>query len=218
MSDESLVWYAAYGSNLRAARLGCYLRGGTPAGALRRYPGCRDRTPPRATAAVMLPGRIYFALESAVWTGGMAFYDPDLPGWAAARAYLISAGQFADIAAQEMYRAPGVDLALDHAGAPGRYAMGAGRYETVVVTGSRADHPVLTLTAPWPAGRAPLNPPSPTYLGMLAGGLSEAHGWDAERIVGYLAVAPGIQGRWSDEDLRAAVGRGIRAARPGGPG
>lgn len=37
-------------------------------------------------------------------------YDPLLPGEAAARAYLMTAGQFADVAAQEMYRKPGVDL------------------------------------------------------------------------------------------------------------
>src|SRR4051812_46926456 len=100
------VWYVAYGSNMHADRLTCYLAGGQPAGAGRTYPGCRDTRPPRDTAPVLVPGGIYFALESLTWSGGMAFYDPDLPGEVAARAYLISAAQFADIAAQEMHRPP----------------------------------------------------------------------------------------------------------------
>ncbi|MFE3886122.1 histone deacetylase [Streptomyces lydicus] len=70
------LWYAAYGSNMHAERLACYLAGGRPPGGLRTYPGCRDPRPPAHTAPVMLPGLLYFATESQVWTGGRAFYDP----------------------------------------------------------------------------------------------------------------------------------------------
>lgn len=42
-----LVWYAAYGSNLAAVRLRCYLAGGRPPGGARTYPGARDPSPPR---------------------------------------------------------------------------------------------------------------------------------------------------------------------------
>ena len=42
-----------------------------------------------------------------------AFYDHATPGRTAARGYLISAGQFADIAAQEMHRDPRTDDPLE---------------------------------------------------------------------------------------------------------
>ncbi|MFF8788134.1 histone deacetylase [Streptomyces sp. NPDC015125] len=70
------LWYAAYGSNMHAERLACYLAGGQPPGGLRTYPGCRDPRLPTRTAPIMLPGLLYFATESQVWTGGSAFYDP----------------------------------------------------------------------------------------------------------------------------------------------
>ncbi|MEV7028327.1 histone deacetylase, partial [Kitasatospora sp. NPDC093558] len=70
----SLVWYAAYGSNLDAARMACYLAGGRPEGAVRDFPGCRDRRPARRDAATVLPGTLYFATHSPVWGGGRGFY------------------------------------------------------------------------------------------------------------------------------------------------
>ncbi|MGX1613297.1 hypothetical protein ACWIF8_05340 [Micromonospora chalcea] len=48
--------------------------------------------------------------------------------------------------------------------------------------------------------------PAPLYLGMLARGLREAHGWDTARIVGYLAGRPGVAGRWTRRALRGLVG------------
>jgi len=120
---------------MSAARFACYLRGGCPLGGARTYPGARDPRPARDTRGVWLPGAVYFAGESAVWTGGMAFYDPGAGGHAAARAYLVSAGQFSDVAAQEMYRVPGVDLDLSEVLATGRSVTGPGRYETLVRAG-----------------------------------------------------------------------------------
>ena len=100
------IWYVAYGSNLAAARLACYLEGGCPPGGSRVNPGARDRTLPTRSEPVDLPGTTYFAGRSPQWGGGVAFYDPDEPGRTAARAFLVTAGQLADIAAQEMYRLP----------------------------------------------------------------------------------------------------------------
>lgn len=200
------LWYVAYGSNLHAARLERYLAGGRPPGGLRTYPGCRDCAPPRRTAAVLIPGGIYFAGESRAWTGGMAFYDPALPGVAAARAYLVTAEQFADIAAQEMYRPPGGDLHLvRRAAATGRATLGPGRYETLLRVGVRDGAPMLTFTAPGRAGDLPSTAPAPVYLGMLARGLREAHGWDADRITGYLADRPGVADRWERSTLAELV-------------
>ncbi|MFD6262804.1 histone deacetylase [Micromonospora chalcea] len=201
-----MLWYVAYGSNLHAARLDWYLRGGRPPGGLRTYPGCRDCRPPRRTVPALIPGGVYFAGESRAWTGGMAFYDPQLPGRAAARGYLVTVEQFADIAAQEMYRPPGADLAGIRAAAEtGRARLGPGRYETLLRVGVREGLPMLTFTAPHRAVEVPWTRPAPLYLGMLARGLREAHGWDTARIVGYLAGRPGVAGRWSRRALRGLV-------------
>jgi hypothetical protein len=202
----TLVWYAAYGSNLHAARLRYYLAGGTPPGGRRSYPGCRDAAEPRATAPVLLPGGIWFTGESSAWTGGYALYDPLLPGEAAARAYLLTAGQFADVVAQEMYREPGVDLAvLADVVRHGRLTLGPGRYETLVCAGERDGHPVLTFTAAFGAADGTPAAPAAAYLALLARGLRESHGWDAGRITAYLADRPGVAGAWSRDDLVAVV-------------
>ncbi|MFI6261331.1 histone deacetylase [Micromonospora sp. NPDC051006] len=213
------LWYVAYGSNMHAARLNWYLTGGCPPGGRRTYPGCRDPRPPRRTAPVWLPGGVYFAGESRAWTGGMAFYDPQLPGRAAARAYLLTTDQFADVAAQEMYRPPGADLHLiAEAVATGRATIGPGRYETLVCAGHRDGLPLLTFTAPGPASAMPWTPPAPVYLRMIARGLHEAHGWPAARIASYLADRPGVAGGWQRADVEALVTTELPAGATGIPG
>lgn len=191
---------------MHAARFEFYLKGGKPPGGRRTYPGCRDRRSPRRALPVMMPGGVYFALESAAWTGGMAFYDPGLPDEAAARAYLISAGQFADLAAQEMYRDPGSDLdVLEDVVTRGRVQVGDGRYETLVYAGDLDGAPLITFTAPWRSADVDLNPPAGPYLAMLATGLHESHRWNAEQITAYLGKRPGVAGMWALEDLEELV-------------
>ncbi|QKV80322.1 histone deacetylase [Amycolatopsis sp. Hca4] len=196
-----LVWYASYGSNMYAARLRCYLEGGTPPGARRSYLGCRDRSPVRRIVASEFPGGVYFATESPVWLGGRAFFDPALPGRAAMRSYLVTTGQFSDIAEQEMYRQPGPDLDLTTVLRTGRDQLGPGRYETLLHLGDLDGHPVLTFTAPWSAAEVEKNPPSAAYLAMLVGGLREAHGWSAWEIAGYLAPLPGVRDHWTVREI-----------------
>ncbi|WP_328474264.1 histone deacetylase [Actinoplanes sp. NBC_00393] len=186
-----------------SARLRYYLSGGCPPGARRVLPGCRDTREPAAIRPLMLPGGIYFALNSSQWTGGVALYDPHLPGATAARAYLLTAGQFADVVAQEMRREPGIDL--DSILTSGTAQLGPGPYETLVHTGEHDGHPVLTFTAPWAAGDVSTTSPAAPYLAVLADGLREAHGWSADRIVGYLATRPGIAGAWTVDQLRDVV-------------
>jgi hypothetical protein len=192
--DTSEVWYVSYGSNMSGPRLSCYLEGGLPPGATRPNPGARDPRPPRHSIGVELPGSVYFAGESSSWGGGVAFYDHETPGPTAARAYLVTAQQFADIAAQEMFRVPdpddpieeivlgGLDPELD-----GRHRFGPGHYETLVEVGQIGGAPMLTFTAPHGRGHVAHNDPSPAYLATLAQGLREAHGWSQEQVEGYFA-------------------------------
>ncbi|MYS64288.1 histone deacetylase [Streptomyces sp. SID5473] len=177
-----------------------YLLGGRPAGAARPTPGCRDPRPPERSIPLELPGRLHFATRSPVWSGGRAFWDPDAGGTTWARAYLITLGQFSDIAAQEMYRTPGPGTDLDPAGAlaDGRAALGPGRYETLVCPGFVGGLPVLTFTAPWRCGEVPGVCPSAAYLRHLAAGLLDAGAWEASTVARYLAAAPGAEG-WTPE-------------------
>lgn len=188
----SEVWYVSYGSNMSRSRLGCYLAGGQPPGAARTYAGARDASVPREEVAVDLPGRLYFAGESQVWGGGVAFYDHDVPGPTPARAYRITVEQFADVAAQEMHRIPQEGDPIEEvviAGLDaGRHEAGPGHYETLIEVGRRDGLPMLTFTAPHGLEAVPHTRPSESYLAMLADGLRCSRGWEAEQIDAYLAA------------------------------
>lgn len=199
MSDY--VWYAAYGSNMHAYRLGYYLRGGRPPHGARTYPGCRDTTPPPRTLPVLLTGRLYFALESRTWTGGMGLYDPLDSGDTPGRAYLVTVQQFSDLVAQEMAASPGRDLDLTEVVETGRATLGPGRYETLVCPGWLDGFPVLTFTAPWRRTDVAWNAPSAAYLRHLGSGLIEAHGWRRRQAADYLSRCSGAQGVWSPEAI-----------------
>lgn len=193
----SQVWYVSYGSNMLLRRFACYIEGGTPPGGSRRNPGARDRRLPERTVQVDLPGTVYFAGESPQWGGGVAFYDHARPGFTAARAYLVTAEQFADIAAQEMYRAPLADDPLtDLLLAPlrdGRHELGPGRYETLVEVGRYDDRPALTFTSSHGMDHVPHTAPTDTYLSMVADGLRESRGWDDDQVTSYLSSISGAR-------------------------
>ncbi|MGA5566420.1 histone deacetylase [Streptomyces platensis] len=205
------LWYAAYGSNMHLDRLTAYLAGGRPAGGLRSYPGCRDPRGPTRMAPVMLPGLLYFATTSDVWTGGRAFYDPDAAPARGGRpelpscAYLLTLSQFSDIVAQEMHREPGEDLDLSEAVTRGRARTGPGRYETLVCAGTLDGYPVLTFTAPWSSQDIAMNAPSAAYLRHIAAGIVASHGWSARRAAAYLAGCPGAEGHWTATEIAALL-------------
>ncbi len=194
LPQEGDVWYVSYGSNLCEARLNAYLEGGVPPGGKRSNPGARDSSPPRRSVPVDLPGALYFAGDSAQWRGGVAFYDHDHDGDGgptAARAYLITAHQFADIAAQEMYRVPqeGDPLAEVVIGGidGGRHHVGPGHYETLVEVGRLEGFPLLLFTAPHGIDHVEHTQPSAAYLTMMADGLRESRRWDDDQIDAYFA-------------------------------
>lgn len=194
LPDHGGVWYVSYGSNMSETRLSCYLEGGCPPGGNRVNPGARDATPPRRSVPVDLPGTVYFAGRSRQWGGGVAFYDHGAAGPSAARAYLVTAEQFADIAAQEMYRVPDPDDPLEEivlGGLPpesnGRHHVGPGHYETLVEVGRLDGAPMLTFTAPHGIDHVDHTRPSPSYLAMLSDGLRESHGWDEAEVHAYFS-------------------------------
>lgn len=205
------VWYVAYGSNLALDRFRCYLRGGRPAGGRREYPGCRDARDPASIITLHVSGGLVFAGSSTVWGGGMAFFDRRAPGRVACRAYLISAEQFADVAAQEMRRPPGGDFARELQGmlteVESLTTLGSGHYATVVRLGVHAGSPLLTVTHEDVADLVPAAP-SAAYMSQISIGLHEAHLWGAERIGTYLAPAAGVGSAWTVDQI-ADVARAV---------
>lgn len=198
------VWYVAYGSNLALDRFRCYLRGGRPSGGLREYPGCRDARDPASMITLHVSGGLVFSGDSTVWGGGMAFFDHRAPDQVACRAYLISAEQFADVAAQEMRRPPGGEFARKLetvlAQVESSQTMGPGHYETIVRLGVYDGSPLLTVTHGDVAELVP-TAPSAAYMTQICTGLHEAHMWDAERIGTYLAPAPGVRPAWTADQI-----------------
>jgi len=202
------VWYVAYGSNLGTDRFRCYLAGGRPVGGTRTYVGCRETSDPAETFGLEVTGELVFAGESAVWGGGLAFFDPNGTGSVACRAYLVTAEQLADVAAQEMWLEPGGEFARTLVGVlpelGEKHRLGPGRYETVVRLGTRDGVPLLTVTSHDIHGLT-LAAPSAPYLRSIARGLREAHHWDDARIAAYLSAARGARGTWTSAAVLEAL-------------
>ena len=184
--SQTHVWYVSYGSNMARDRLACYLQGGRPPGAMVTYPGARDGTLPQAEAGIDLPGTIYFAGESKVWGGGMAFYDHSVPGPTPAKAYLITAEQFADVAAQEMNRPPEPDSPLERLvfdlPAGSSHSVGPGGYETLLVLDHADGVPMVTFTAAHGSADTEHTQPQEPYLAMLRTGTAEVRAASGLRL------------------------------------
>jgi len=191
------VWYVAYGSNMNAARFGCYISGGRPRGARRTYRGCRDQSPPVRDVGIRLAGGVVFAGESSVWGGGIAFFDPRADGEVAARAYLLAFGQLSDVVAQETRRPVGSDLELG-SGVDRRWALPSAAYETLLYVGERDGVSMFTITSLQNLDPAP---PSAPYVRTMLDGLGETFGWTADERAQYMMRAAGVAPTWTAGEL-----------------
>jgi hypothetical protein len=202
------VWYVSYGSNLSRERFDCYLTGGTPPHAGAPNPGARDPSPPAGDRAVALPGTVWFASSSRRWGGAVAFYDHEArrPGHPTlARAYLLTAGQLLDVAAQELGLPPGSFADLPAVDADRAVPLDPGRYGTLVGCQPIAGTPAVTLTAPWRLGDEDPGRPSLAYLRTIGGGLAESHHLAPADQARYLAGLPGAAGAWDEQALAQAL-------------
>ncbi|MET8628090.1 histone deacetylase [Kitasatospora sp. NPDC004669] len=212
--EDPLVRYTAHGSNLHAARFGCYLYGGRPEGAARARPGRRDRRTPRREAALTLPGGPYFAGRSPTRGCGTAFRDPALSGEVPCRAHPVTVGQFSDVAAQETHRSPGADLDLTRVPATGRDEPGPGRYESLLCAGGPAGHPLLAFTSPTGLSAAEPTAPSAAHPRTPGAGLAQSRARGPRRTAGYLAARPGASGHRTPAMAAAPLGRTGDGAGP----
>jgi hypothetical protein len=208
------VWYASYGSNLLKDRFMKYIQGGRPPGAAFEQVGCTDPTPPTHDRGIMILHRLFFAEAESPWEdGGVAFVQKyrDEGAKTLGRMYLITAEQFIQVLLQENgHRRFDVEVRidLDSTVKHGRSETGVGLYGTLLHLGEEAGHPIFTFTASWEEAEAPINPPGPRYLGVIAQGLKETFGLSTEGVTDYLRNVPGIQGSISDLELAWVVGGG----------
>jgi hypothetical protein len=208
------VWYVAYASNLALDRFRCYLGGGPVPGGDRTYPGCRSDEEPRDIARLHLPGGLVFAGRSGVWGGGIAFLDRSAAGEVAARGYLVTQAQAADVLAQEMRQPPGGlwarDVEKQLAEVTGDLrTSGAALYDVLVHLGELDGVPMVTVTHADVASMTPVAPTAP-YLRWILTGLRESHGWDLDRIGRYLAAVPGAGPAWTPSRI-------VRLGQDGAP-
>lgn len=193
---EQVVWYVAYGSNLRAVRLQAYLDRGP------------DPTPPRAVRSMTIGHPLFFAGESLVWGGGRAYVDHTSvePPATPARAWLLTRAQWNDLHARESgeEHGAGTDPAtLD----PGEVrVVGRGRYDALIGFGEHEGAPAVTFTRPEPFDPAVCTRPDPRYLRAIATGLAEAHGLTVDDAAAYLASRPGLAGCCTTDDVQVALG------------
>jgi hypothetical protein len=205
LRTEDPVWYLAYGSNMNAARLGCYISGGRPRGARRTYLGCRDQSPPVRDVGIRVTGGLTFAGSSTVWGGGIAFFDPRADGELAARAYLLTFGQLSDVVAQETRRPVGDDLALG-SGVDRRWALPSAAYETLLYVDDWDGLPMFTITS---LQNLDPTPPSAPYVRTMLDGLGEAFDWTVDERVHYLLRAPGVMPAWTAGRLAELCDGGV---------
>ena len=209
-SEDSLVWYACYGSNMDANRLACYIQGGTPLGGARNYRGCDDKSMPTAETSMELPYPLYFAGESKVWTGGVALIDSTISQQGTkGKAYLITSSQFEQVAAQESGRdyATPVDIALLRHQGQLTIGDGSRSYDKVLYCGEYKQYPVLTLTSPFP--KQPYTKPSHAYIRVIVSGLQSTYKLTSNEIFEYLYLQPGISGKYTEEELSSVIARSL---------
>jgi hypothetical protein len=192
-SPVPLVWYACYGSNLNTQRFACYVSGGTPIGGARKHVGCTDKTPPLASRAMELPQSLYFAEESQIWTGGIAFISHQRGSHTTkSRAYLITQRQFEEIAAEESFREEAASIDLTILKQKGHMTLGdgSGHYDELVYCGEHEGYPVVSFTSPKKS--ASYTKPVEAYVRMIGSGLMESHQMTAHEATTYLSTKPGI--------------------------
>lgn len=200
---DDLIWYASYGSNCLSARFATYLTGGVAEGATKAERGARNPSPPVRSEACWFPNGTRFLGDAGKWGGGgVAFLDHESGGRAPGRRYLITRGQFEDVAAQESRRdvapipiedlVPGVVL-----------PVGEGFYDGLLRFDDVAGVPVVTFTSPRPLRSRSANPPSAAYIGTILRGLLEVHSTHVDELVDALLDAPGVAAGWGPAELAA---------------
>jgi HKD family nuclease len=233
-TQPSLVWYAAYGSNICEERFLCYIRGGTPPGAHKDYVGCHDPSLPRDARPIMIPHGLFFAGSASGWNGkGMAFIRSERDRRSFGRMYLITFTQFDQLIQQEQGRknplgtpiCPPLSYITSHefcftnpanptAPADPKKRLSYGR---ILNLGSEDGHPVVTFTAVGPDNDIVPAEPAREYLQTIARGIRETFpDVSVQQISQYFSNCDGVRGNIVSEELNRWLSEGNAGLFPDG--
>ncbi|MBD8488909.1 hypothetical protein IFO69_09150 [Echinicola sp. CAU 1574] len=209
MSDY--IWYASYGSNLLEERFLCYICGGQPKGAIKRYNGCVDKSLPIKKKGIEVPYRLYFAKKAKIWNGGgVAFihHEKDASQQTLARIYLIKKAQFLDVVMQENALTSRPLIDFEQIIDKGKQVLDkAGWYDLLLHLGEEEGAPIFTFTT---RGLfQPYTPPHESYLSTIIRGIKESHQWTDQAISNYLIQKEGIISNYSDAELSELIRKSI---------
>lgn len=207
--ESDLVWYCSYGSNLSAARLGAYLKGGKTEGASHEHEGCRDPSSPRQVRLWRIPHRMFFRAYSEWWQGLVCGIDllPHDVDHTYVRLYLISRQQFYDIMLQEnSLPIAQSDVEVDWHALEKNGSLSVlpeSKYGHLMLLGQVDGYPVLTFTHGPELQEKLVNrkikarrTASKAYLKVIVNGLLEA-GVDKAQVQSYLLSREGIT--WTED-------------------
>lgn len=194
--DNSYLWYACYGSNIKKARFLCYIQGGTPKGAIKSFPGCSDPTEPIDSRPFTIKRELYFAKESVTWNGGgIGFLKPekDSSFKTYGRIYKISLGQFKDLLKQELQVTEDVPVDLERLRCEGFFnCLPEGRYGHLLHLGEIEGLPVVSFSSERFL-KDEINPPTEAYLSTIMSGLREIYDLNEEELIEYFQNLDGIK-------------------------
>ena len=197
-----MIWYAAYGSNLKRERFLCYIKGGQPEGASEPQNGMEDKSLPLMDVPFIIPYELYFAELADRWGGGVAFISPQSSPQhkTLCRVYLIKRQQFEELMAQENRVAKKkFKIDFEQLETQSRYPACSGWYGEALKVGVHAGRPVYTFTKSISKQQARTRP-SEAYLKTIIMGLVES--WPQMKkidLIDYLHRS--TQGTYSCEDI-----------------
>ena len=201
------LWYAAFGSNLSAARFDKYLKGGSAELASHSLePGARDPSDPIEESMLTVGNSLYFAWEARKWDGGgVAFLSTSDEGASTlCRLYKITVEQFEDVHMQEAGATEPQPLDVAALATHGSLVQYQSLYGLALHLGNHTDgHPIVTLTTQ----RTDLgtNSPSVGYATTIAKGLLEFTMMTHAEAVDYVLATRGVDERLDRSALLEAA-------------
>lgn len=189
---DSLIWYAAYGSNLLEERFVAYLRGGEVPCSIQPQRGARNPADPIANRPFELSRALLFGRSSPRWNGGgVCFIGAADSGRSLGRAWLLTTEQFEDVWAQENGESTASPFDFELFVSQGSVRAERGWYRSVEHLGVLDGYPVATFTS---ADEPQLNAADEAYLLVVGRGLMETWGISAQAAASYLATSTGNKG------------------------
>ena len=109
MTNNDLIWYVSYGSNLDIDRFNCYIFGGTPQWSNRNHIGARIKKDPVKQQFITIPYELYFSKSGKSWQNKAVAFIKSTKNEGIktiCKSYLISKDQFIDVFLQENSKNP----------------------------------------------------------------------------------------------------------------